>query len=103
MSTRVNTHLMDEIKAYGAVDIEACFNCGNCTAVCPLSSEGDSFPRRMIRYAQVGMQDQLLSSKELWMCYYCGECSRTCPRQAEPGRWGDLSIPVGCLRTRNLN
>jgi ferredoxin len=87
MSTRVNPGLLPEIEKYGAVNIDACFNCGNCTAVCPLSSEGDSFPRRMIRYAQVGMQDQLLSSKELWMCYYCGECSRTCPRQADPGEF----------------
>lgn len=87
MSTHVNPGLLPEIEKYGAVNISACFNCGNCTAVCPLSSEGDSFPRRMIRYAQVGMQDQLLSSKELWMCYYCGECSRTCPRQADPGEF----------------
>jgi len=40
-------------------------------------------PRRIIRYAQVGMKAELLASKELWTCYYCGECSETCPRQAE--------------------
>jgi hypothetical protein len=41
----------------------------------------------MIRYAQVGMRDELLSSKELWSCYHCGECSDTCPRQADPGEF----------------
>ena len=41
----------------------------------------------MIRYAQVGMRDQLLSSKELWTCYACGECSETCPTQAEPSEF----------------
>jgi heterodisulfide reductase subunit C len=87
MSARVNTDLLPEIEKYGAFNIDACFNCGNCSAVCPLSSESGSFPRRMIRYAELGMQDQLISSKELWMCYYCGECSRTCPRQAEPGEF----------------
>jgi quinone-modifying oxidoreductase, subunit QmoC len=87
MSTRVNPGLLPEIKKYGAVNISACFNCGNCTAVCPLSTEGASFPRRMIRYAQVGMEEELLGSKELWLCYFCGECSQTCPRQAEPGNF----------------
>jgi nitrate reductase gamma subunit/ferredoxin len=87
MATRVNSELMPELRRYGAADIDACFNCGNCTAICPLSQEDESFPRRIIRYAQIGMEDQMLGSKELWSCYYCGECSRTCPRQAEPGEF----------------
>ena len=87
MSHRVDPNLLSELKKYGDINVEACFNCGNCTAICPLSTEDGSFPRRMIRYAQVGMRDELLGSKELWMCYYCGDCSETCPRQAEPGEF----------------
>jgi ferredoxin len=87
MSHRVDPNLLVELKKYGDINVEACFNCGTCTAICPLSTEDGSFPRRMIRYIQVGMRDQLLSSKELWMCYYCGDCSETCPRQAEPGEF----------------
>ena len=41
----------------------------------------------MIRYAQVGMKDALLSSKELWSCYHCGECSESCPTEADPGEF----------------
>jgi Fe-S oxidoreductase len=33
----------------------------------------------------VGLKDQILSSKELWLCYGCGKCSETCPREAESG------------------
>ncbi len=84
---RANPSFLTEIKKYGTVNIESCFNCGNCTAVCPLSTESENFPRRMIRFAQLGMEDQLLSSKELWMCYYCGECTTTCPRQADPAEY----------------
>jgi ferredoxin len=87
MSARVNPRLLQEIEAYGRVNVEACFNCGNCTAVCPLSTDESPFPRTVIRMAQVGLRDELLSSKELWMCYYCGECTDTCPRQAEPGEF----------------
>ena len=87
MSHRVDTNLLPEMQQYGAVHIEACFNCGNCTAVCPLADEDANFPRRLIRYAQLGMTDRLAASKDVWMCYYCGECSATCPRQAEPGEF----------------
>jgi ferredoxin len=87
MSVRVDPSFIPEIGKYGAFDISACFNCGNCTAICPLSTETESFPRRMIRYAQLGIRGRLLASRELWLCYYCGECSDTCPREAEPGEF----------------
>jgi ferredoxin len=87
MSIQVNPQSLGALRAYGAFDISACFNCGNCTAVCPLSTGSDSFPRRLIRYGQLGALDRLVTSKELWLCYYCGECSDTCPRQAEPGEY----------------
>ena len=87
MIHRIDPEFLPDLKKYGTVKIESCFNCGNCTAVCPLSTGEDNFPRRMIRYAQLGMKEELLSSKELWLCYYCGECSATCPRQANPGEF----------------
>ncbi len=85
---RVNPYLIDEIKKYGAFDITACFNCGTCTAICPLSpldGEGYEFPRIIIRYAILGLEDKLVSAPQLWQCYYCGECTRSCPRDADPG------------------
>ena len=85
MSSLVDASLLTDIKKFGAADVSACFSCGNGTAICPLSTNDGAFPRRMIRYAQVGMKDALLSSKELWTCYHCGLCSDTCPTQADPG------------------
>jgi ferredoxin len=84
MSTRVDPSLLDEIKTYGAVSPEACFNCGNCTAICPLTSDGHPFPRNTIRLLQMGLRERLVENVDPWLCYYCGECSDTCPRQAEP-------------------
>jgi ferredoxin len=87
MALRIDSTVLPEMKRFGAFDIAACFNCGNCTAVCPLSKDNDAFPRRMIRYAQLGQEHHMVASKELWLCYYCAECSDTCPRQAEPGEF----------------
>ncbi len=84
---RVDTTLLKDLSKYGAFDVSACFNCGNCTAVCQHSDEGASFPRRLIRYGQLGMRDRLLASKEAWLCWNCRDCSDTCPRQARPSEY----------------
>jgi len=82
---RANLDFVDDVGRLGAVDLTACYSCGNCSAVCPLS-EGDlSFPRKMIRYSLLGLEGKILASPEPWLCYYCGECSKTCPREADPG------------------
>lgn len=85
MATRVDPVLMVELKDYGAEGIEKCFNCGNCTAICPLTSTDYPFPRDMIRMIQLGLADELKESLDPWLCYYCGDCSLTCPKEAEPG------------------
>ncbi|HMK07773.1 MAG TPA: 4Fe-4S dicluster domain-containing protein [Anaerolineales bacterium] len=84
MSLRLDPQLLSELKQYGALGAERCIQCGNCTAICSLSKDDDRFPRRLIRLAQLGLKDELLGSKELWLCFNCGDCSETCPQQAEP-------------------
>jgi heterodisulfide reductase subunit C len=85
MSARVDPSLLRELKKYGAVGIEKCFNCGNCTAICPLASNEYPFPRSIIRRAQVGQRASLRQRLDPWLCYFCGDCSNTCPKEAEPG------------------
>ncbi len=84
MSNRVDLGLLQELKEYGHVNVEACFNCGNCTAICPLSTDETPFPRNNMRLLQVGLKERILQSTDPWLCYYCGECSETCPRDADP-------------------
>ena len=81
---RVDPTLLYELKEYGAVGIEKCFNCGTCTASCPLTDDKHPFPRDMVRFAQMGLRDRIMESTDAWQCYYCGECSQTCPKGAEP-------------------
>ena len=84
MTARVDHNLYPELQRFGATDISACYNCGVCTAICPLSVDGASFPRKMSRYAQLGLRDKLLASPELWACYGCSECTDSCPTKADP-------------------
>ncbi len=81
----INPVFGKELKKYGAFDFNACYNCGNCTAICSLSTEEDSFPRDMVRMSVLGLEGEIRSSLKPWLCYYCGECSTHCPQEANPG------------------
>lgn len=85
MAIRVNPKLIGDLERYGAEDVQKCYHCGNCSAVCPHVEEGFVFPRRPMRLLQMGLEKRLESSLEPWLCYYCGQCSEQCPRGAEPG------------------
>ena len=80
----VNPEFAEEIERFGDDSVLECFNCGTCAAICPLIYE--HFPRKVIRYAQLGLKDQILeNAQELWRCLHCGLCTHTCPREANPG------------------
>lgn len=81
-----NLALLEEVRKYGKFDINACLNCGGCTIVCSLTSNGTIFsPHRNILYVRAGLKDKLQGSLDPWLCYYCGDCSTLCRRQTETG------------------
>lgn len=83
--TVTNPRFPNTIMKLGAEKFYRCFNCGNCTAICPLTQDRASYPRKLIRYAVMGLEDRVTSTADPWLCYYCGECSDYCPRDADPG------------------
>ena len=59
-----------------------CFQCGTCTATCPLSGEASiNYVRRLIKYAQYGFvpSDEKIIDF-IWRCTTCGSCASSCPR-----------------------
>jgi len=76
--------LLADIRRYGKFDTTGCYQCGSCTISCELVTDFVSFPRRVIRYALLGLRERLVGSLDTWICHDCGDCSIVCPRQAEP-------------------
>jgi ferredoxin len=85
MSNKVDPNLIRELEEFGLKDANKCYNCGTCTAICDLATPENPFPRKFVRYVQLGQKEKLLKSPEPWLCYYCGDCSTRCPRGADPG------------------
>jgi heterodisulfide reductase subunit C len=60
--------------------LRTCIQCGTCTASCPASAAMDITPRRMWRMVQLGLEDEVLHSKTMWLCSICYQCTVRCPR-----------------------
>jgi heterodisulfide reductase subunit C len=76
MAVRSNPNLLEQLKHYGAEDVTKCYHCGNCSATCPLSKEPFIFPRKSMRYLQMGLEDKLKGNLEPWLCYYSARARR---------------------------
>ncbi len=40
----------------------------------------DILPNQVIRYAQLGLKDDLLKSRSIWICASCLTCNSRCPK-----------------------
>lgn len=71
-------------KMHGAEKVMVCFQCGTCTADCPIARFSDFYrPRRIARMVQLGLKDRLLSDSALWLCSACFTCVDHCPQGVE--------------------
>ena len=85
MAIRVNPTFIDELDRFGAEDVQLCYQCGDCSTVCPHADDVYKFPRKSMRSLQMGLEQKIETTLEPWLCYYCGQCSTQCPREADPG------------------
>lgn len=64
-------------------NVSHCYQCGKCSAGCPISFEMDYLPNQIIRMVQLGMEDEVLSSRTIWLCASCLTCTARCPREID--------------------
>ena len=81
-TTDMNPKFKYEIsKIPGAEKVMLCFQCGTCTAYCPIARFDDFYrPRKLVRMVQLGLKDRLLSNDVIWLCSTCFTCVDHCPQ-----------------------
>ena len=83
-SPAVQRSLSSRIKKITGLDPARCYQCGKCSAGCPMASEMDLKTHEIIRLVQLDVEDRLLSSEALWMCLTCETCTTRCPNVFDP-------------------
>jgi len=81
-----HTAFRDQIEKLSGENVARCYQCGKCSAGCPVSFAMDLAPRRIMRAVQLGLKDEVLSSTTIWLCVQCNVCSARCPREIEVAR-----------------
>jgi len=77
---RLSNTFMTQVEQISGQKILACYQCGNCSAGCPVSDHMDILPNQIIRMVQLGMDEQLMTSKAIWTCVSCMTCNTRCPK-----------------------
>ena len=68
----------------GAERLMLCYQCGSCTADCPVAMRVNEFrPRRIARLAAYGQKQLLLGGDTVWLCAGCYTCYERCPEQVK--------------------
>lgn len=77
-------NVLSRIQEMTGIDPAQCYQCGKCSAGCPMASEMDLKTNEMIRLLQLGLTDRLFSSESIWMCLTCETCTTRCPNNFDP-------------------
>ncbi len=64
-------------------NLNLCLTCGLCASGCPAAGLGDMDPRKFLRMASLGMDEELMTSEWAWWCTMCMRCVYACPMKID--------------------
>jgi heterodisulfide reductase subunit C len=65
------------------LNLAGCYQCGKCTAGCPVASRMDRTPNQVVRLLQLGRMEKAISSGAFWECVSCQTCTTRCPKSVD--------------------
>jgi heterodisulfide reductase subunit C len=95
--------LVNEISGQNVLN---CYQCGRCSAGCPMTFAMKLLPNQVIRLVQLGLEEDALESNTMWVCASCLTCQARCPRGVDlakvmealravrlrPGKWNRIKL-----------
>ena len=64
-------------------NLNACLTCGACASGCPATGLNNMDPRKFLRMAALGMDEEIMASDWPWMCTMCMRCVYVCPMEID--------------------
>ena len=64
-------------------NLNMCLTCGLCASGCPATGIDSLDPRKILRMAALGMDEELKTTPWAWACTMCQRCIYVCPMQID--------------------
>ncbi len=88
----MNLDFVKKVEQLSGSSVRRCFQCGKCSAGCPMRSFMEHPPNRIVRLLQLGQYERVLAGRSIWYCASCETCSARCPNKV------DLAAIMDALR-----
>jgi heterodisulfide reductase subunit C2 len=96
----ISQTLADRVLERTGVDVARCYQCGKCSAGCPLAAEMDFPPSQIMHLQQLRefpeFAELALRSHTIWLCLTCEICFCRCPMEL------DIPKVMDALRQESL-
>lgn len=79
----IDCALVRKLDPDGRLNLASCLQCGRCSSGCTMRQETDVLPHQLNRMILLGMEDEILKSKAIWMCVSCQTCLSRCPMKVD--------------------
>ena len=79
----VEKHVSHGAPRDAGTRVSDCYQCGKCSAGCPVCPEMSYTPSQIMRLIQLGLEDEALSSRTIWVCASCQTCTTRCPKEVD--------------------
>lgn len=70
-------------EPFNGTDVHKCYQCGKCTAGCPVAEHMDLSPNQLVRLAQLNEYDSGTACMAVWSCVSCQTCTARCPQSVD--------------------
>ena len=76
-------HRIPSSGLFAETDVQNCYQCGKCTAGCPMAERMDVMPNQVVRLVQLGELDRATRCLAVWYCVSCQTCTARCPQSVD--------------------
>lgn len=76
---RVSAEFVKKVEELSGENVYSCYQCGKCSAGCPIVDDMDLLPNQVLRYLQMGFEE-VLDCRTIWLCATCFTCDVRCPK-----------------------